>query len=133
MRRSFQSLGLLFLASALGACATTQQGAQNISPLVMHDAVNVLQTRFKPAKTQIQVQPAHSESSQAFVHTLRKTGYAVVESKKPDGHPNLLWVFEPVGNTSIYRMSMAIAGLQFSRAYQAPAWTATGPWLVQEG
>lgn len=123
---------LIFCALTLGACATAHH-SEALAPLVMNDAVNTLKSRYKPAKTRIQVQPVRDAQSQAFVQKLRDSGYAVVESSKSEkGSTSLAYIFEPTGN-NLYRLSLSVSGTQLSRAYTFPQGIAAGPWLVQEG
>lgn len=122
---------LIACALTLGACATTHQ-SEALSPAAMNDAVNTLKSRYKPAKTRIQVQPSRDAQSQAFVQKLRDSGYAVVESNKPEtGSANLAYIFEPTGN-HLYRLSLSVSGTQLSRAYTSSQGIAAGPWLIQE-
>lgn len=122
---------LLSCVLTLGACATTHQ-SEALSPAVMNDAVNTLKSRYKPAKTRIQVQPSRDAQSQAFVQKLRDSGYAVVESNKPEtGSAHLAYIFEPTGN-NLYRLSLSVSGTQLSRAYTSSQGIAAGPWLIQE-
>lgn len=131
MKQTVKTGILMLSVLVLGACATTHQ-PEALSPAMIDDAVNTLKSRYKPARTRIQVQPARDAQSQAFVQKLRDSGYAVVESSKPEtGSASLAYIFEPTGN-NLYRLSLNVSGTQLSRAYTSPQGIAAGPWLVQE-
>jgi hypothetical protein len=143
------------LVLVLTGCATTPQAApqgnflpDNIDQAKLaSEAVRQLVVLYAPARTRLALQHAATDKfGMALIKGLRDSGYAVQEfapgaERKHDAAPAkegdalpLRYVADPVGSTSLYRITVAVGGQSLTRLYTARdgAVLPAGTWVRKE-